>query len=239
MNVRHTRSSKVNYDFGPLRHIRSGCSASNVCRKPRIQVRMLEDIETRAGKSSSRSATCSAVVRQQSVQEDSRQLSNSCASTSEGTAKPELSLAAKPVCISCALFLGTGSYFTPTGLALASDFGPQSLLQEQVIPAELQSILTESASFGDLMFLPDIHLSPLSTLSFLLQNPLVTLAVAAALYYIVPRAFRALVRWLVLPLVLALVAYVIFENPSAAMGLGKGVYSCKSSSLFLFCQGHD
>ncbi|EIE21095.1 hypothetical protein COCSUDRAFT_57016 [Coccomyxa subellipsoidea C-169] len=94
-----------------------------------------------------------------------------------------------------------------------------------MIPAELQSILAESASFGDLMFLPDIHLSPLSTLSFLLQNPLVTLAVAAALYYIVPRAFRALVRWLVLPLVLALVAYVIFENPSAALGLGKGVYS--------------
>ena len=158
---------------------------------------------------------------------DGREASNSYTSTSDCQAKPELPSGSLPIRAPSTLLLGTGSYFLTAGLALALESSPELLLQEQLKSADMQAILAESASIGDLNFIPDIHLSPLGTLSFLLQNPLITLAVAAAAYYIIPRAFRALVRWLVLPVLLALVAYVIFENPSAALGLAKGLYSCE------------
>ncbi|CAL8469189.1 g8730 [Coccomyxa elongata] len=127
--------------------------------------------------------------------------------------------------MSCALLLRTSSYFLVTRSAIAVEDSPDITLQEHLSSASHQhSVLLDAATIGDITLLPSIHITPLGVLTFLLQNPLVTLGVAAALYYIVPRAFRALLRWIVLPLVLVLVACVILENPSAALSLAKGLF---------------
>lgn len=96
--------------------------------------------------------------------------------------------------------------------------------------ADLHQVLSaaDTASLAELTFLPSIQLTPLGVLTFLLQHPFVTLGVAAALYYIVPRVFRTLVRFLVVPAVIALVAYVVLQNPQAALGLVESVNNCKS-----------
>ncbi|BDA45065.1 hypothetical protein COCOBI_06-5450 [Coccomyxa sp. Obi] len=159
------------------------------------------------------------------VSSESRNVSQRFASTSEGPAWMDSAYTTAPSSLSCAFVLGTSSYFMVTGIAIAVESSPDITLEEHLSSApHLHSLLLDAATVGDITLLPSIHISPLGVLTFLLQNPLVTLGVAAALYYIIPRAFRALVRWIVLPLVLALVAYVILENPSAALGLAKGLF---------------
>lgn len=159
---------------------------------------------------------------------ESRIVSQRFASTSEGPAGKDSAHFTSSSILSSALLLGTSSYFMVTGVAIAVESSPDLTLQEHLSSAtHQQSVLLDAAIVGDITLLPSIHITPLGVLTFLLQNPVVTLGVAAALYYIVPRAFRALVRWIVLPLVLALVAYVVLQNPSAALGLAKGLFGCK------------
>ena len=165
------------------------------------------------------------------IDSESRNIDQLFASTSGGPAGMDSAHYTSPSKMSCALLLGTSSYFMVTGTAIAMEDSPDLTLQEHLSSATHQhSVLLDAATIGDITLLPSIHSTPLGVLTFLLQNPLVTLGVAAALYYIVPRAFRALLRWIVLPLVLGLVAYVILENPSAALSLSKGLFGCKCTT---------
>ena len=91
----------------------------------------------------------------------------------------------------------------------------------------------EAAELADLLRVPEVSLSPFQVVTFLLQNPPITLGVAAALYFLVPRIFRAVVRYLVVPLALALALYVVSLNPSAATGFAQGSFNCAPSSCSL------
>ncbi|KAL3141468.1 hypothetical protein ABBQ32_005031 [Trebouxia sp. C0010 RCD-2024] len=56
-------------------------------------------------------------------------------------------------------------------------------------------------------------------ISFLVNNPFVTLGVAVALYIIVPRILRVVVKYILLPVSIAGVVYLIITNPSTSVGV--------------------
>eukprot|EP00884_Botryococcus_braunii_P010325 jgi/Botrbrau1/19294/Bobra.0073s0037.1 len=60
-------------------------------------------------------------------------------------------------------------------------------------------------------------LQPIDVLWFCLQHPVVTLGAAALTWYIVPRATRAILRFLVLPAFLGVVALAVVQNPSQGL----------------------
>lgn len=80
---------------------------------------------------------------------------------------------------------------------------------------------------ADFSLLPSFSSTPFQILGFLLNHPLITLGLALGVNYIVPRAFRAAVRFLVVPLVIGSGAWVALQNPSAAWGLFQGVFDCE------------
>ena len=210
--------------FQPLLRACAPCEPVHDCT---LQRHSLRNQLAGAGTFTSDSPILEISASEMTIPSESRTFSQRFASTSDGPAGMHCAHVTSSSNLSSALLLGTSSYFMVTGLAIAVESSPGLTLQEHVSSAgNQQSVLLDAAIVGDITLFPSIHVSPLGVLTFLLQNPLVTLGVAAALYYIVPRAFRALVRWIVLPLVLALVAYVILENPSAALGLSKGLFGC-------------
>lgn len=104
-----------------------------------------------------------------------------------------------------------------------------SLLQQAVSPRAEQH--TDGLILADFSLLPSFDGAPFQILGFLLHNPFVTLALALAVAYVVPRAFRAAVRFLVIPLVLGSVAWVALQNPSAAWSFSRGALDCELHTL--------
>jgi hypothetical protein len=98
---------------------------------------------------------------------------------------------------------------------------------QQQFPS-LKLAFLDTMPLAEFTFIPAMDISPYGVAKFLLQHPFITLGVAAALYYIIPRAFQALVRFLVVPAVLAVTAYIVLQNPQAALGIVEGIYNCKS-----------
>ena len=90
---------------------------------------------------------------------------------------------------------------------------------------------TDGLILADFSLLPSFNGVPFQILGFLLHHPFVTLALALAVNYVLPRAFRAAVRFLVIPLVLGGVAWVALQNPSAAWGFSRGAFDCELHPL--------
>ena len=100
--------------------------------------------------------------------------------------------------------------------------------------SHMQPAWVESASqnmdaliLADFSLLPSFNGQPFQILGFLLNHPFVTLALALTVNYVVPRAFRAVVRFLVFPLVLGSIAWVALQNPSTALDLLRGTFDCE------------
>ena len=90
---------------------------------------------------------------------------------------------------------------------------------------------TDSLILADFSLLPSFNGVPFQILGFLLHHPFVTLALALAVNYVLPRAFRAAVRFLVIPLVLGGVAWLALQNPSAAWSFSRGAFDCELHPL--------
>lgn len=130
----------------------------------------------------------------------------------------------------------SGACLLPAGSATAMELGSQVAW----LPVGSMHDIApdEAAELADLLRFPALSLSPFQVLTFLLQHPLITLGVAAALYYLVPRIFRALVRYLVLPLALALGLYIVSLNPSAATAFAQGSFNCAPLFMVPACPEH-
>ena len=81
--------------------------------------------------------------------------------------------------------------------------------------SELQSLAALSVDRGQVI-------------SFLVNNPFVTLGVAVALYIIVPRILRVVVKYILLPISIAGVVYLIITNPSTTVGVASTGFKCES-----------
>ncbi len=84
---------------------------------------------------------------------------------------------------------------------------------------------------ADFSLLPSFNGQPFQLLGFLLNHPFITLGLALAVNYVVPRAFRAVVRFLVVPLVLGSIVWVALQNPSTALDLLRGTFDCEHSPI--------
>ena len=163
--------------------------------------------------------------------ESSRLVSNDMASTSGTQDVPgEMSFSATRSVLylhaACA-----GAFLLSAGSASAMELSSQvSWLPVGSMHDRANFAPDEAAELAELLRVPEVSLSPFQVLTFLLQHPLITLGVAAALYFLVPRLFRALVRYLVVPLALALALYVVSLNPAAATSFAQGSFNCAPSS---------
>ena len=108
-----------------------------------------------------------------------------------------------------------------------------SLLQQAFSQRAQQH--TDGLTLADFSLLPSFNGVPFQILGFLLHHPFVTLALALAVNYVLPRAFRAAVRFLVIPLVLGSVAWVALQNPSAAWSFSRGAFNCELQPLLNSC----
>ena len=121
--------------------------------------------------------------------------------------------------------------------------GPGVLRAEAVFAVALAVELGLLASPSDAFELAAPTLDAKGFAVYALQNPLVTFAVAAALYFVIPRLFRAAVRFLVLPAGLAAVAYATWTNPRAVTSTASFIFSCTALQsppldARLFCRSY-
>lgn len=112
------------------------------------------------------------------------------------------------------------------GAAAAHGDGTEIMYMQQTM-TQTATQPTDILILADFSLLPSFSSTPFQILGFLLNHPLITLGLALGVNYIVPRAFRAAVRFLVVPLVIGSVAWVALQNPSAAWGLFRGVFDCE------------
>ena len=133
------------------------------------------------------------------------------------------SLSLQSACLSISTVLVAGS------AQAHGDAMNTSLLQQAFSNGVEQH--TDGLILADFSLLPSFNGVPFQILGFLLHHPFVTLALALAVNYVLPRAFRAAVRFLVIPLVLGGVAWVALQNPSAAWGFARGAFDCELHPL--------
>ena len=70
-------------------------------------------------------------------------------------------------------------------------------------------------------------------LGFLLANPLVSLVLAVALYILIPRLWRALVKFVFIPAGLIGAGIVVFKNPAFFTNAGSTIAGCRSLQVLL------
>ncbi|DBA76923.1 TPA: hypothetical protein ACH3X1_009520 [Trebouxia sp. C0004] len=75
---------------------------------------------------------------------------------------------------------------------------------------------TDVTQAADLQFLADLSIDKGQAITFLVNNPFVTLGVAIALYLIVPRVLRLATRYILLPAAVAGGVYLVITNPSTS-----------------------
>jgi len=123
------------------------------------------------------------------------------------------------------LVAGYSTLLTAGAAAAHGDGMDIMYVQQAMTQAATQP--TDILVLADFSLLPSFSSTPFQILGFLLNHPLITLGLALGVNYIVPRAFRAAVRFLVVPLVIGSVAWVALQNPSAAWSLFRGVFDCE------------
>ena len=99
----------------------------------------------------------------------------------------------------------------------------QALLFLAISSAALTTSDLTQAS--DLQFLAAVDRG--QVISFLVNNPFVTLGVAVALYIIVPRILRLTVKYIFLPASVAGVVYLVITNPNTSLGVVKTAFNCE------------
>ena len=92
---------------------------------------------------------------------------------------------------------------------------------------EMASQSVDTLVLVDFSLLPSFNGLPFQILGFLLNHPFITLGLALTVNYVVPRAFRAVIRFLVVPLVLGSIAWVALQNPSTVWGFLQGAFDCE------------
>ncbi|KAA6420045.1 MAG: hypothetical protein FRX49_10067 [Trebouxia sp. A1-2] len=75
---------------------------------------------------------------------------------------------------------------------------------------------TDVTQAADLQFLADLSIDKGQAITFLVNNPFITLGVAIALYLIVPRVLRLATRYILLPAAVAGGVYLVITNPSTS-----------------------
>lgn len=80
---------------------------------------------------------------------------------------------------------------------------------------------------SDLQFLAALSVDRGQVISFLVNNPFVTLGVAVALYIIVPRVLRFATKYVLLPVSIAGLVYLVITNPNTSLGVASTGFKCK------------
>jgi len=84
--------------------------------------------------------------------------------------------------------------------------------------------VTDVAGAADSQLITDLSLAKIETsqvIDFFVNNPFVTLGTAVAAYFILPRLIRATVKFVVVPVAIGGVAYLIVTNPSTSFSVAK------------------
>lgn len=80
---------------------------------------------------------------------------------------------------------------------------------------------------SDLQLLAALSVDRGQVISFLVNNPFVTLGVAVALYIIVPRILRFATKYVLLPVSIAGVVYLVITNPNTSLGVASTGFKCE------------
>lgn len=97
---------------------------------------------------------------------------------------------------------------------------------------------TDVTQAADLNFLADLSINKGQVISFLVNNPFVTLGVAVSLYLIVPGVLRLATRYVLLPLTVAGGVYLVITNPSTSWRVVSTAFGCASSHTCLSLTHH-
>ena len=114
-----------------------------------------------------------------------------------------------------------------------------SLAGLRALPADQRQVLLLLAMSSGILATSDVsQASDLQTLaalsvdrgqviSFLVNNPFVTLGVAVALYIIVPRILRFATKYILLPVSIAGLVYLVITNPNTSLGVATTGFKCE------------
>ena len=86
---------------------------------------------------------------------------------------------------------------------------------------------TDVTQAADLQFLADLSIDKGQAITFLVNNPFITLGVAIALYLIVPRVLRLATRYILLPAAVAGGVYLVITNPSTSWSVVSSAFGCE------------
>lgn len=106
---------------------------------------------------------------------------------------------------------------------------PADQRQALLLLAMSSGILATSdvSQASDLQTLAALSVDRGQVISFLVNNPFVTLGVAVALYIIVPRILRFATKYILLPVSIAGLVYLVITNPNTSLGVATTGFKCE------------
>lgn len=128
---------------------------------------------------------------------------------------------------------------------LSPSLDDTSLVSLRALPADQrQALLFLATSSGvlatsnvseasDLQLLAALSVDKGQVISFLVNNPFVTLGVAVALYIIVPRILRFATKYILLPVSIAGLVYLVITNPNTSLGVVSTGFKCEYAAAVL------
>ena len=91
--------------------------------------------------------------------------------------------------------------------------------------------VTDVAGAADAQFATDLSLAKIDSsqvIAFFVNNPFITLGAAVAAYFIVPRIIKLAVKFVVVPLAIGGVGYLVVTNPGTSASVAKTGIGCES-----------
>lgn len=106
---------------------------------------------------------------------------------------------------------------------------PAEQRQALLFLAMSSSVLAASdvSQASDMQSLAALSVDRGQVISFLVNNPFVTLGVAVALYIIIPRILRFATKYVLLPASVAGVVYLVITNPSTSLDVASTGFKCE------------
>ena len=106
---------------------------------------------------------------------------------------------------------------------------PANQRQALLFVATSSGVLATSdvSQASDLQLLAALSVDRGQVISFLVNNPFVTLGVAVALYIIVPRILRFATKYILLPVSIAGLVYLVITNPNTSLGVASTGFKCE------------
>lgn len=86
---------------------------------------------------------------------------------------------------------------------------------------------SDASQASDMQSLAALSVDRGQVISFLVNNPFVTLGVAVALYIIIPRILRFATKYVLLPASVAGVVYLVITNPSTSLDVASTGFKCE------------